>query len=364
MDVNRLIENKNQLFWMLQLAGWTAYGIITWIGAAAHQVPSAYYDVILIATFSGFALTSILRYIFRLLIKQKLLVTVLGFISACYLISLPWILARNIAYYEFYRGGWYPDSYFEYFTGITSAFYIILLWGGLYIGIKYYRMLQQERVATLRANSIAHQAQLKMLRYQLNPHFLFNTLNAISTLILERDTQRANDMVTRLSHFLRYSLDNDPMQKIDLLKEINALKLYLDIEKVRFEERLHLDINIDTQAQDALVPSLLLQPMIENAIKYAIAMSEQGGKISISAKIIEDKLHLEVADNGPGVELINGKIHSEKGVGVNNTQNRLQEIYGEQHRIKLQHNEPSGLKINIEIPYEPAHTLTNLVDKQ
>lgn len=128
---------------------------------------------------------------------------------------------------------------------------------------------------------MAHQAQLKMLRYQRNPHFLFNTLNAISTLILDNKKHIANNMVTHLSRFLRYSLDNDPMQKITLEQEVDALNLYLNIEKIRFDDRLTLEFLVEEEAAQALIPSMLLQPLVENSIKYAVARSESGGTIRL-----------------------------------------------------------------------------------
>src|SRR5690606_18654596 len=134
-----------------------------------------------------------------------------------------------------------------------------------------YQLFQREKEKSLRSEALAHEAQLRMLRYQLNPHFLFNTLNAISTLTLIKSTDQANAMVTKLSKFLRYSLDHDPLDTVDLAHEMNCLNLYLDIEKVRFEERLNLDVNIADDTVRALVPSMLLQPLIENSIKHAIA---------------------------------------------------------------------------------------------
>jgi two-component system LytT family sensor kinase len=159
----------------------------------------------------------------------------------------------------------------------------MLVWSALYFGIKYYLLSQEEKQRYLKAVSMAHEAQLKMLRYQLNPHFLFNTLNAISTLILDKDTQLANSMVMKLSRFLRYSLDNDPMQQVTVAEEIESLQLYLDIEKVRFGERLTLHFSVTPDAQDALMPSLLLQPLVENSIKYAVSQSISGGSIAVSA---------------------------------------------------------------------------------
>ena len=204
----------------------------------------------------------------------------------------------------------------------------------------------------MKSAALAHEAQLKMLRYQLNPHFLFNTLNAISTLVLERETESANRMVTRLSSFLRHSLDNDPMQKVTLEQELAALHLYLDIEKVRFEDRLTLERDIDPEAAQALIPSLLLQPLVENAIKYAIARSEDGGLLKIAARVFAGELLLELSDNGPGVELVDGRIPQANGVGLRNTRERLAELYGANHSFTLAETEPHGLTIRIRIPFE------------
>jgi two-component system LytT family sensor kinase len=200
--------------------------------------------------------------------------------------------------------------------------------------------------------NMAHQAQLKMLRYQLNPHFLFNTLNAISTLILDQNTELANTMVTRLSRFLRYSLDNDPMQKVTVAQEMDALKLYLDIEKVRFEERLQLHFDIEESAATAMMPSLLLQPLVENSIKYAIARAVDGGTIAISARVFGGDLLLSVADDGPGLDLRNGRLPKGGGVGLANCRERLKELYGEDQNFRLSTTEPHGLTVNIRIPLE------------
>jgi LytS/YehU family sensor histidine kinase len=191
-----------------------------------------------------------------------------------------------------------------------------------------------------------------MLRYQLNPHFLFNTLNAISTLILEQQTELANRMVTKMSSFLRYSLDNDPMQKITLRQELEALKLYLDIEKVRFEERLNLDLDISEDSQRALIPSLLLQPLVENAIKYGIVQSEGGGNLRIAAKVFAGDLLIELSDDGPGLELVEGEPPPSNGVGLRNTRERLVELYGNRHSFRLSRTDPQGLTIHIRIPFE------------
>ena len=144
-----------------------------------------------------------------------------------------------------------PANRAAYVAYALTYIYVVLAWVGLYLGIKYYGQLQDETRRALAARTMAHQAQLKMLRYQLNPHFLFNTLNAISTLILDRDNATANRMVQGLSAFLRHSLDNDPMQRVTLQQELDALTLYLDIEKIRFAERLRIETDIEPRTAGA-----------------------------------------------------------------------------------------------------------------
>ena len=166
-----------------------------------------------------------------------------------------------------------------------------------------------------------------MLRYQLNPHFLFNTLNAISTLVLINEADTANKMLSRLSDFLRYSLYKDPINKVPLQQEIYAANLYLEIEKVRFSERLTIDIDIAENTSQALVPSLILQPLVENAIKYAVASQTCGGTINIKASKFGHDLLIEVADNGPGMPIDDGLPKDSGGVGLVNTRERLAALY-------------------------------------
>jgi LytS/YehU family sensor histidine kinase len=238
------------------------------------------------------------------------------------------------------------------------SFYVCLCWSGLYFGIKYYQQLQEQTERALKATATAHQAQLKMLRYQLNPHFLFNTLNAISTLILDNANETANLAVSRLSDFLRYTLDNDPMKRVTLGSELQAIDLYLEIEKVRFGDRLVVQKEIEAGTKDALVPSLILQPLIENAIKYAISPSTEGGTLRISARRHSGMLVLQLKDNGPGLGNGDGTKKS-SGVGLKNTRERLQQFYGDDQDFTLAPNDPSGLVITINVPFETDEDDTN-----
>ena len=171
----------------------------------------------------------------------------------------------------------------EYLGAILLNFALLAAWAALYYGINYFLLLEEQIDQRERLESQASTAQLAMLRYQFNPHFLFNTLNSISTLVLLKQTERANAMLARLSSFLRYTLVNEPTAKVTLAQEVETLKLYLEIEKMRFEDRLRPHFKIESETIGARLPSLLLQPLIENAIKYAVTPSESGADIWITA---------------------------------------------------------------------------------
>lgn len=249
-------------------------------------------------------------------------------------------------------GGWY-------FTSLL----IFLCWAASYHGIKYAMLFQFERdeatcqaqqakLLSLQASEAAKEAQLQMLRYQLNPHFMFNTLNAIYALIKLGDQDQAKDMVSKLAKFLRYSLNGDHDQLVSLSQELDALTLYLDIEKVRFGERLNVKTDVEPIASLCLVPSLMLQPLVENAIKYAVAEQENGGTIMITAIVRKEQLILTVSDDGPGADLVNGKLPCPSGIGLCNTQQRLKTLFDQQHMFSLENLVPHGLQIVMSLPYQ------------
>jgi LytS/YehU family sensor histidine kinase len=233
-------------------------------------------------------------------------------------------------------------------------FYLLLSWSGLYFGIKFSRQLQQQKEAALKAQAMAHEAQLKMLRYQLNPHFLFNTLNAISTLVIDNKPETANRMVGSLSSFLRYSLDSDPVQRVTLAQEIDALNLYLCIEQTRFADRLKVHMDIDDAARGALVPSLILQPLIENAIKHAVSKREEGGSIEILVRRDGDMLDMHMRDDGPGCAAVETTPPGHTGVGLVNTRERLRVLYGEAASFGIANREPHGADVHMRLPFESA----------
>ncbi|WDE03071.1 histidine kinase [Thalassomonas viridans] len=355
MNWKDLVENNNRFFWLLHSAGWFGFAFVHYLGSLLHDSRDIFVIIIFLDAYAGWLFTIPLRSVYRRAWNLSPFKIALVVILASYATGVLWQVVRNFNYWEIYKHGYRPEFWLLYTKSSVWAFYIILSWSGLYFGIKYYQMLQKERQNVLKANTVAHQAQLKMLRYQLNPHFLFNTLNAISTLILVKENEVANGMVTKLSEFLRYSLDKDPMKRVTLQSEIHALTLYLDIEKVRFEERLQVHFNIDEECRQALVPSMILQPLAENAIKHAIAVQEQGGSITVSVSRFGNDLLIELADDGPGAEIKDGNLFRECGVGLVNSRERLQALYHDNFSLVVSNNQPSGVKVNIRIPFELGH---------
>ncbi len=368
MIFGALLNNHKKLFWWLHLGGWAFWGVFVkylYTTEVLNEDIPRYHLYVAIITVIGALITLVLRYLYKWVLERPFWAQALAFLAGTAGGAYLWLQSRSYIFRHFVEDDKSFSEWMEqmgdaaeiyesvaYFSTFTSAWTMIAAWSVLYFGIKYHRVFQQVSESALKSAAMAHEAQLKMLRYQLNPHFLFNTLNAISTLILERDTELANRMVTKLSRFLRFSLDNDPMQKITLDDELEAIGLYLGIEKVRFEERLRLEEDIEPEARRALIPSLLLQPLVENAIKYGIARSEDGGMLKISARVFGGELLLELSDDGPGCELVDGTIPGANGVGLRNTRERLQELYGDRHGFRLSETEPQGLTINIRIPYE------------
>ena len=342
------------LFWLLQLGGWLGWGLQFYITTVFWGISERYHWYLPTVTLIGFSLSLVLRYIYQSTWEKAFWLRLIIIAVAAYVAALIWMTCRHFLYINFVDPEaakelehWWSN--FKFIEGTSSAYLIMICWSGLYFGIKTYSQLQDERERVLKMQAMAHQAQLKMLRYQLNPHFLFNTLNAISTLVLENRSSEANRMVSRLSKFLRHSLDSDPMHQCTLAEEITALKLYLDIEQVRFGERLQVHFDISEQAQRGLLPSLLLQPLVENAIKYAVATRSTSSNITIAAKCRVEGLHIEVKDDGPGIAP--NKPSSSTGLGLKNTRERLQEAYGERQSLQTRPNHPSGLVVEITIPF-------------
>jgi LytS/YehU family sensor histidine kinase len=183
---------------------------------------------------------------------------------------------------------------------------------------------------------------------------LFNVLNTISALVKFQESDKAHRMIVQLGHFLRYSLDSNPAVMHSLQQEVEALMLYLEIERTRFGDRLKLEFEVSNEANKAKIPSLLLQPMVENSIKYAIAPNENGGTIRLTAIVENEELQMELTDTGPGLE--SNKRVTKKGrrVGLHNTLQRLKTLYDDAYLFDISLRKRGGLRISIKIPYDPV----------
>ncbi|WP_308911689.1 sensor histidine kinase [Pseudokordiimonas caeni] len=353
--MNKLFIDRGRTFWIFQSVGWLGYGMVRMFhGMTVGQPMADYYKLIIVAIAIGLLMTSGMRRVYHLVRGLSLPVVLVTSIVLCSVLGLLFSSIET-AIVPMLMDGFEPPVGLARFGNAMFEATALFAWTAIYFGYHYYTGFQEQQEQALKATAMAHQAQLKMLRYQLNPHFLFNTLNAISTMVLENARDDANKMVTKLSAFLRYTLVNQPTQKVTLEQELYALGLYLDIEKVRFEDRLKIEYDIDERAKPMLIPSLILQPLIENAIKYGIAPSMDGGTIAVKARTMVDgrRLVIELSDTGPGIQDIEHiKSQSGSGVGIANTRERLAQIYPGDHVFRITNLLPQGLSITIDIPSE------------
>ncbi len=355
-------ESTQYRFWFWQASFWlflsvTSFFILTlWYG----NLSLASIEHTVLQGIVGLGFSVLLYKVFELIWNKPLRYRMVVGGVVVFLIAFVWTIFRM------YLLAWLTDfdSMFDEFGGwYFASLFIFLCWTGLFHGIRYYELQQEEHQSVLQAEaaardeqikrieaqSIARDAQLKMLRYQLNPHFLSNTLNAINSLIELNEADKAQRMTVQLSQFLRYSLDNDPDTTIALKKEIDATNLYLEIEKTRFGDHLEINYEVAEEAEQALVPSLLLQPIIENSMKHAISKNEKGGKISIKARRENARLILVLSDTGDGSPT---QKPTTQGVGLKNIQQRLKTLYDNDHELILTTEIGPGLTTIINLPFE------------
>jgi sensor histidine kinase YesM len=343
-------NDKNGAFWILQSIGWIGYFVLRSLNGFATNMGWMWLVHTLLLTATGYSLTLLLATLFRRLIAMRALLTVALSLLAVVVASASFSIIETWSVATFIKPDFRPAGV-EYLSSILLNFALLAAWAALYYGINYFLLLEEQIDQRERLESQASTAQLAMLRYQLNPHFLFNTLNSISTLVLLKQTERANAMLARLSSFLRYTLVNEPAAKVTLAQEVETLKLYLEIEKMRFEDRLRPHFKIESETIGARLPSLLLQPLIENAIKYAVTASEVGADIWITARREGEAVHIEVADNGDG-ENAGLTATPSTGVGLANIRDRLAQGYGAAHTFTTTTNDRGGFSVIIEIPFE------------
>jgi two-component system LytT family sensor kinase len=268
------------------------------------------------------------------------LVTAVGILASAFILKA---LAMNPQYqYE----GFLKRAFVANFHSSYPTYWVILL---AYLSFDYYARYEDHALRVAKLEARLFEAQLTALRMQLNPHFLFNTLNSISALMYT-DVAAADAMMTRLSELLRLTLDGEGKPEVSLRREIDVLRKYVAIEQVRFEERLSVRIDIADDVLDARVPAFVLQPLVENAIRYAVAPRPLGGKLDLTARRCAATLEITLTDDGPGLD----PSGSREGVGLRNTRERLTQLYGASHSFELGNRAEGGLRVSLTIPFRAA----------
>ena len=363
----RWVSDRGHMFWLLNAVGWAGISVVTYFSLSLpySQFELSYLVHNVSQSLVGFLLTLPMRWGFKAIWDWPVGPRVAIALTLALVFAIIWAILRLLLFLlmtqetNLWRdfGGW-----------LFPSIFVFVAWAALYHGIKYYQLLQVQREALLELESQQRQralqlaqmraqaqdAQLQLLRYQLNPHFLFNTLNSVTSLVTAGRTQDANTMLGRLSDFLRFSLEGGNDALVPLVNEIRAVQRYLLIEQVRFSDRMVVEFSTDPDLDDFLVPSLLLQPLVENAIKYAIARSETGGTIRVAATSQGSKLHLSVADSGSQRDSLREESvitdDGSPGIGLRNTRERLRNLFGEDFDLAITDSELGGLCFTVSMP--------------
>lgn len=340
---------KRTSFWTVQLAVWGAYGFSTYLSGLPSLAEAEMFSMLgikLLRAALGLVLSLALYVLYHRVMRRtseiKVLATVA--VAASLVISAVWQLLYLVAQ----TPPWSQASFSVDWASFRMAFpdyaFVMLAWSAAYLGIEFWRYSRLQEQTALEAKALAREAQLQSLSYQLNPHFLFNALNSIRALIQE-DAQKAREMVTQLSEFLRYTLIKAPLDEIPLREEVDALRRYLAIEEVRFEDRLIVSIDVEAAAEERAVPGFLLHPLVENAIKHGMVTSPRPLQVKIEAHLDGDDLHIEVSNTGTfAPEAAKAASRAEApdgaGIGLDNVSERLARLYPDAHRFEVtQHDD-------------------------
>ena len=347
-------------FWVLQGIGWGTYALLWYLASLpvyyevgsplfVGAVRSLYYAAL------GAGVTVTFRPLYRRLWSRKSSLAVLLPISfGCSLLgSGVWLFLFEGIKWPLdqppFSGAYGASSVWYFARPVVSNTVVLLAWSALYFGIKYQRHYIVQQTRMLRAETLAREAQLQMLRYQLNPHFLFNTLNALLSLIGE-DDRRAKQFVQELADFLRYALQDADVRTVSLDKEINVIRSFLSIEKLRFKDDLEIECSVDPAAQSVQIPPYLIQPLVENALKHGRKTSPPPLQVRLDVRLEAETLRIDVANTGRLAS--SHRQNRSGGIGVKNVRERLQRLYPNRHDFVLrQENDWVRARISIERPH-------------
>lgn len=287
------------------------------------------------------------------LIKSLLVYLSVGTAWAMLMQGLPLILLlilRDLTSYDFRQLYRTDYDWVSILVNNVTAYWVILSSSLIFV---YYDQYRNEMLKASKLDAQLSNARLQALKMQLHPHFLFNTLHSITALILKNENRDAVKMVNRLSELLRLTLDNIETQVVALEDEVEFTRRYLEIERIRFHDRLAVEWDIDPQALKAQAPNLILQPLVENAMRHAVDANAGTSRIQIAAHLRNDQVVMEVRDDGKDWEKISGQ-NGAAGLGLKNTRERLSELYGEGYSFSLSRRENEWTVAQIVIPFLPA----------
>lgn len=363
--ITKILSDHEKEFWSLQLLGWSALSITAFfVGPIWYGFQNFWLDILVIIAQSlvGVGITLPLRILFRnnwgKHISLRIGVSIIAVIAA----SIVWTFLKMEIYANVMPRGHDLSIGGDFGGWLYVSLLVMGGWTTFYYGIKFFREVEIERKQVteanqianlaqtneLRAQSLARDAQLLMLRYQINPHFLFNTLNTVSALVGMKRGDEAQSMLIRLSEFFRHTLESDPYSLVPLEKEIEAINHYLEVEKSRFGDKLKVEMNIRGNANSALVPSMILQPIFENSIKYAISENENGGTLRFDAKIQNSNLILSLTDDGA---VSHNQHNKSTGIGLKNLSERLNTHFEGNFELISGPTKAGGFEVKIRIPF-------------
>ena len=349
-------QRRAPSFWPLQLGGWTLYGLATAVSYIPFRHMREEVDYRVAFVCSTFLASFILYASCHILWRRSTPLASALFLSVGFSYILGVLCTAVSAITALHlTGDRAPLSWSMVVSRAFEAAIILIAWSALYFGIKHYGTVEEQRERLLESETMAREAQLQALRYQLQPHFLFNTLNAISSLVVSRQPERATEMIAKLAALLRNTLSVPEVHLVTLREELAVTEEYLSIEQVRFGPRLAVSVSVSPEASQAQVPRFLLQPIVENSIRHGIARCPNGGEVSITASVVEGQLRIDVENDRTEGILQSGNEGT--GLGLANTKSRLEKIYGEQGRITVTSAENNRFLVSIRFPLTTASSL-------
>ena len=339
-------------FWLAQIGGWTAYASSLFLTFLPSMEPGRRVAVFVnkeLRAVVGIVVSLGLLWLYRRVVPEPAVNGRVG------LIALSASIAAGFAGYFGHAAlmvaiGLQPsfDIFLEPTTmprSILEFVFAFLVWSAAYFGVVVWRRSQEREREAVEARRLAQEAQLQMLAYQLNPHFLFNALTSLRAMI-DEDRARARQMVTQLAAFLRHALVERPLQTTTLAAEVDALRGYLAIEKIRFEERLAIETHVEAAAESCAIPAFLIHPLLENAIKHGVRDNGDGPlRVRLDARVTGDTLRVEVWNTGA----LAGLANNGTGIGVRNVRERLVRLFPGRHRFELT-DENGWVRALVEVP--------------